>query len=162
AALDAHAEGVAGWRFHAGSQLLRALSIALHASDPRRSRLADLSPRVNRGLDLALAFLERNLARDVLVAEVAAAANLSGDYFPRLFRRRFDVSPMQHLMHLRLQEARRLLAGDPALAIEAAARAVGFDQPGYFSRLFRRHFGVTPGEFRLRLQPPLRGRRRGD
>ena len=50
------------------------------------------------------------------------------------------TSVAQHLI------ARRLLADGAPVA--EAARAVGFDDPGYFARLFRRCLGITPGAYR--------------
>jgi AraC family transcriptional regulator len=83
--------------------------------------------------------------------EVAAAAGLTEDYFTRLFRRELGMPPMQHLIRRRLTEARRLIAQDPGLSVSEAAKRSGFEDPGHFARLFRRHFGVAPREFRSRL-----------
>lgn len=53
------------------------------------------------------------------------------------------MSPLQYQKRLRLQEARRLMAGDGFDAAEAAFR-VGYESPSQFSREYRRMFGAPP------------------
>jgi AraC family transcriptional regulator, transcriptional activator of pobA len=59
-----------------------------------------------------------------------------------------EGSPMQVLLHRRLIEARRLLLYSD-LSVSDCCHQIGFDDPAYFSRLFRRHTGQSPREFRL-------------
>lgn len=59
-----------------------------------------------------------------------------------------EDSPMQVLLHRRLIEARRLLLYSD-LSIADCCHQTGFDDPAYFSRLFRRHAGRSPRDFRL-------------
>ena len=54
-------------------------------------------------------------------------------------------SPLQYLKHIRLDHARRLMAHDGYNA-STAARAVGYESPSQFSRVFKRLYGVTPVE----------------
>jgi AraC-like DNA-binding protein len=64
----------------------------------------------------------------------------------RLFRAERGISPLEHLEDLRVREAKRLLALDGFSVKEVAAR-VGFRDPYYFSRVFRRRAGCSPSAF---------------
>ncbi|HYE06649.1 MAG TPA: AraC family transcriptional regulator [Planctomycetota bacterium] len=112
----------------------------------------DAAPaRIDRRLAPGVAYLSANLARPLRIRDAAAACGLSEDWFSRRFRRVFGVPPMQHLVRLRLDEARRLLVADPLLPVAEAAKRCGFDDPGHFTRLFRRRHGLAPSAFRSRL-----------
>ena len=53
------------------------------------------------------------------------------------------MSPLQFQKHLRLQEARRLMISEKLDAAEAGFK-VGYEDPSYFSRDYKRHFGKPP------------------
>ena len=61
------------------------------------------------------------------------------------------VSPQQYLIDLRLRNARDLLISTD-LSISEVARSVGYDDPLYFSRLYRKHYGLSPRESRHALK----------
>jgi AraC-like DNA-binding protein len=82
--------------------------------------------------------------------DVAAAVGWSEDHFTRRFRAELGLPPMQHLIRLRLRALRRLLLEDDRIALAAAMRRCGFDDPDHGARLFRRQYGVSPRAFRSR------------
>jgi transcriptional regulator GlxA family with amidase domain len=86
-------------------------------------------------------------------APVAAMAKVSG-LAERTFKRRFQaakgLSPLEYVHTLRLEEAKHMLETG-ALSIEAIANEVGYEDAGFFSRLFRRHVGLTPAQYRKRF-----------
>jgi len=86
-------------------------------------------------------------------APVAAMVRLSG-IAERSFKRRFQqatgMSPLEYVHTLRLEEAKQMLeAGDEP--IEAIANEVGYEDAGFFGRLFRRHVSLTPAQYRKRF-----------
>jgi AraC-like DNA-binding protein len=138
-----------GGRLAATAGLLQLLSILLGADARRRHGGA----MPDRRMSAALAFLERNQTRPLLMADVAKVTGMSEDAFSRVFRQQLGRPPLQHLIRLRLSSARRLLVHEPNLPITDVAQRCGFDDPGHFTRLFRKHFGTPPGAFRTRLTP---------
>lgn len=86
-------------------------------------------------------------------APVASMVRLSG-LAERSFKRRFQqatgMSPLEYVHTLRLEEAKQMLeAGGET--IEAIANAVGYEDAGFFSRLFRRRVALTPAQYRRRF-----------
>ncbi len=86
-------------------------------------------------------------------APVAAMARLSGladRSFKRRFRQATGMSPLEYVHTLRLEEAKQMLeAGSET--IESIASAVGYEDAGFFSRLFRRRVALTPAQYRRRF-----------
>lgn len=84
---------------------------------------------------------------------VAAMIRYSG--IPeRSFKRRFEqatgMPPLEYVHTLRLEEAKQMLeAGSEP--VEAIANEVGYEDAGFFSRLFRRHVNLTPAQYRKRF-----------
>ncbi len=86
-------------------------------------------------------------------APVAAMVRLSG-LAERTFKRRFQqatgLAPLEYVHTVRLEEAKQMLeAGDAP--VEAVAREVGYEDAGFFNRLFRRKVGITPAQYRRRF-----------
>lgn len=84
---------------------------------------------------------------------VSAMTRLSG-LAPRTFKRRFQQStgmtPLEYVHSLRLEEAKQMLEAT-GLPIEAIANEVGYEDAGFFSRLFRRKVNLTPAQYRKRF-----------
>ena len=98
-------------------------------------------------LRAALDYVGDNLASDLSLAEIAAAANLSPYHFARAFKRSTGLAPHQYVVEQRIERAKALLANTGLSVGEVAAR-VGFSSPSHFARQFRRLVGVSPGSFR--------------
>ncbi|RMD78169.1 MAG: AraC family transcriptional regulator [Lentisphaerae bacterium] len=96
-----------------------------------------------------LAFLERGewMVGGTGVGELAAMARVSPEHFCRVFRAALGMSPQAYLQEQRLQRAETLLVHSD-LPVKQIAAAVGIEDAGYFSRLFRRHFLVSPRRYR--------------
>ena len=116
--------------------------------------LASLSRSVNRQestecseIRAAAAYLCEHFCQPLSLADCAAHLHLSVSRFSHLFTKTIGVSPYQYLLRLRLDRACELLL-HTELDIRHIAQLVGFDDPSYFSRLFRKRFVKTPGAFR--------------
>ena len=81
------------------------------------------------------------------ITQLAQAARLSPSRLAHLFRQEMGIAPMQYLEQIRIQRAQELLlvTGNP---IAQVAREVGFRDPFYFNRIFRKHCEVGPRAFR--------------
>ena len=81
------------------------------------------------------------------IPELAKIENLSHSRYVELFRRQMGMSPMAYLIKLRMQAACSLLENTD-IPVRRIARMVSYDDPHFFSKLFKRHVGVSPSEYR--------------
>ncbi|GAB6097229.1 hypothetical protein JCM14469_34830 [Desulfatiferula olefinivorans] len=112
-------------------------------------------PRPKRHTDAAVlkaqAFIERHLSGTILMDEVAAHVNMSLRNFKRRFKLATGESPLSYLQRLRMETARRVLERDDT-RIEDLALSVGYEDLGFFRKLFIRHTGVSPSDYRQRFR----------
>lgn len=101
----------------------------------------------DRRLRRALAYIHDNIAEDLFLEGIASEAAMSRFHFVRAFTRTLGRSPLQYVIHERMELAKLLLktTGTP---VGIVAAKVGYDDPSRFARHFKRHTGVTPAAFR--------------
>lgn len=102
----------------------------------------------------AVSFMQRNFQKDITLPALAKLVNLSVSSFYRKFMNEFKTPPMQWLLLLRIRKAGDFLLRSEMTIAEIAA-AVGFADPLYFSRQFRKITGFTPRNYRKRHRGPL-------
>lgn len=95
----------------------------------------------------AVRFMSEHLDEALTLARIASVAKLSPSRFSAVFRRETGSAPMAHFQRLRIQKACALLERSN-LGVSGVARAVGFEDPLYFSRVFRKATGLAPREWR--------------
>ncbi|MDN3556932.1 GlxA family transcriptional regulator [Halomonas maura] len=114
------------------------------------------SPRFDHG-DAAVERAQRWIAHHLdchsPVERMAAGSGASERSFQRRFLKATGYSPIQYVQALRLEEAKRLLERT-SRPIDAIAWAVGYEDPAFFRRLFKRQTGITPGGHRRKFHVP--------
>ncbi|MFE7033306.1 substrate-binding domain-containing protein [Streptomyces sp. NPDC057621] len=106
-----------------------------------------LPPRTKDVLDEALVFLYEHWRRPISRWQVAQAAGVSPDHLGKLFQQRYGLTVWEYLTRLRIRRAaERLRSSDDS--VQSVARAVGFRDRAYFSRVFRRVTGAAPHHYR--------------
>lgn len=98
-------------------------------------------------LEKEYGYLTAHPERAVSVSALAASAGYSTARFIELFRARWGTTPKDYLLSLRIARAQMLLHTTD-LPVKEIARRVGYDDPLYFSRLFRHRTGNSPGRER--------------
>jgi AraC family transcriptional regulator len=97
------------------------------------------------------AYIDENIARPILVGDLAAFTRLSPSYFFRAFKGSFGTPPHAYIIRRRMAHARLMLSGTDE-PLGQIALACGLADQAHFSRLFRRTAGVSPGVWRRALR----------
>lgn len=100
-----------------------------------------------RALEPTLTFLHQNSARKLTLKEIADHAGVSVSHLSALFKEQTGLSPMDYLIRYRMQRACVLLSVKSATVHEVAYE-VGYSDPYYFSRLFKKVIGIAPLHYR--------------
>jgi transcriptional regulator GlxA family with amidase domain len=94
-----------------------------------------------------------NYEKPDVIARLVERSALPKRTFDRRFKAATGYSPLAYVQALRIEEAKQILETSD-VAVDAVGRAVGYEDAASFRRLFRRHAGLGPGEYRRKLQPP--------
>ncbi|MDE6761465.1 MAG: AraC family transcriptional regulator [Lachnospiraceae bacterium] len=102
-------------------------------------------------IDLAVTYFNEHYNTDICIEEYAASRHMSTSWFIRNFRKYTGFTPMQYILEIRISNAESLLEATE-YNITEISRIVGYDNPLYFSRLFKRSKGLSPSEYRKRIK----------
>jgi two-component system response regulator YesN len=102
-------------------------------------------------IETAKQYIAAHLSSDLSVEELADYTGISGSYFCHLFKARCGMTFLEYVTRERLAAAKALLAGT-SYSISTICSAVGYRERRYFTKVFHKHFGLTPSEYRDRLR----------
>lgn len=95
----------------------------------------------------AVAYIEAEPARDLHLQHLAHTLNLSAGYLSALFHRETGKTVTEYVTHVRMETAAKVLRSTQ-LQIQTVAQHCGITDVNYFSKVFKKHFGVTPRQYR--------------
>lgn len=95
----------------------------------------------------SIAFINENLQKELSVDALAKRAFMNTDYYSRLFNDLFGIRPVNYIQSKRIERAQLLLTTTTNTIPEIADK-IGLSNLSYFSRLFKKITGKSPGEFR--------------
>lgn len=149
---EAESGGLGGELYAEGlSQAMAVHLLRYHSSLGRAAeRKIERGPKgapPQRALERAKEYVDDNLSKDLSLAGIAAAANLSERQLSRLFGEATGLSPHQYVIRERVEKAKGLLASTD-LPVGEVALLCGFAHQGHLARHFGRFVGTTPARFR--------------
>ena len=120
-------------------------SAAQHRSS--ESRTSEEQPADESRQEETLAYIAQHYMEDLAVKDIAGYLGYSEAYFCKLFKQSFGHSFVSYLTDYRMQKAEELMRTS-RLSIKEIGKTVGYPDPNYFTKVFRRVRGVSPSEFR--------------
>jgi len=102
-------------------------------------------------IDEACIYFSEHYNEEISIEEYAQAHNMSTCWFIRNFKQYTGSTPMQYILALRIANAEALLRNTQYNITEVAA-IVGYQNPLYFSRMFRKAKGLSPSEYRKQIK----------
>jgi signal transduction histidine kinase/AraC-like DNA-binding protein len=111
------------------------------------------SPQTSRLVKHAVAYLQTHHQRPISRQEIADSLGINQTYLSEIFQQELGLTPWDYLNRYRIKQAKSLLR-DGSRSVTEVADSVGFNDPSYFGRVFRRIVGCSPQAYRGR---PLSG-----
>lgn len=93
-------------------------------------------------------FIKLNLKENMTLKTLSNKACMSTASFYRFFKSELGMSPIEYVLNEKIKEAKKLLQ-NPDIQINEVCYLAGFDDANYFSRLFKKHEGITPKQYQL-------------
>lgn len=104
----------------------------------------------------SLEILKQHYNENLSLDEICGKVSVSKNYFCYLFKREVGMSVWNYLTRIRLNEAKELLEKTDLKSYEIAFQ-VGYDNPSYFSKLFKKYETVSPNEYREKTRKAEKG-----
>lgn len=107
--------------------------------------------RVVDEIHKAMLYFNEHYSDDISIDEYAQNNNVSVSWFIRNFKHCTGVTPMQYILSKRIYNAEILLQ-NPTYNVTEISQIVGYDNPLYFSRIFKKAKGLSPSEYRKSIK----------
>lgn len=95
-----------------------------------------------------ISYMQDHLTEDLPIEVLSAILGISPSYLCRKFKQLYNTSPIKYLIKLRMKKAQELLLTDPYLSIQSVAQQCGYHDTAYFCAEFKRHFRLTPTQYK--------------
>lgn len=112
-----------------------------------RNVLSKRAEKSNSIIENAKEYIKNNFSKDISLDDVSRVANISPYYFSKIFKEDTGENFIEYVTNIRIEKAKELLATTECSMKEICAM-VGYSDPNYFSRSFKKNVGVTPTEFK--------------
>ncbi|WP_284239512.1 helix-turn-helix domain-containing protein [Paenibacillus glycanilyticus] len=134
-------------------QLVTAYLLEMIALLGRRLQTGDEPGAQGRHPDInqMIAYIHEKYSDNLSISELAAECSLSVFRFIHKFKEVTGMTPMKYITEIRMNEAKKLLS-ESSLHVKEVAAVVGYDNPLYFSRIFRSTVGIPPSEYKKKFQ----------
>lgn len=97
-------------------------------------------------------YIKKHVAEPVTASVLADEFGLVAPYLSKLFKEYSGYSPAQYIQKMRIDQAKSLLESDRNFLAKDVAEMVGYPNPLYFSKVFKKNVGVYPSEYRRQYQ----------
>ncbi|WP_242847785.1 response regulator [Fervidicella metallireducens] len=115
--------------------------LAYEINNQRKGNFEGIIPKV-------LEFINNNYDKDISLQDTAKNVNLSYHYLSKIFKEEIGKSFIDYLTELRIEKSMKLLINQN-LSIKEICQSIGYNDPNYYCKAFKRVTGMTPTEYRL-------------
>lgn len=98
-------------------------------------------------------FMKVNYHKNITLDDLVELVHINKFYLIRIFKQEVGMSPIDYLIHVRIDEAQKMLR-NTNIAIADIAHLVGFQSPSHFSKTFRELSNLTPSQYRRQGNMP--------
>lgn len=108
------------------------------------------TPLIQKEMERAVHYFHENFPAEINICSYAAGLHMSTCWFIRSFKQYMGVPPQKYLTSIRINKAKELLESTNCPVSEIGS-IVGYDNPLYFSRIFKKQTGLSPATYRKAL-----------
>lgn len=98
----------------------------------------------------AVQYIREHFNENLSLDNVAQQIYISPYYLSHLFKEELEITFLEYLTRIRIEEGKKLLL-DRSWTILDISSQVGYDDPGYFSKVFKKNMGVSPSQYRKHM-----------
>lgn len=102
---------------------------------------------INTPIENAIEYIEKNFKENISLDEIASICNLSSCYFSKLFKKEIGVNYTTYINNKKIEYAKEILKTTDTPILNLSID-LGFEDCGYFIRVFKKNEGVTPKKYR--------------
>jgi len=147
-AVNAHTQKKAGWQITVKASLLKIIATLIeHETLELIDTSADKDNQKAIFTKTIMTHIHENYAEKITIDDLAKVANLSTQYFCKVFKSIFEKTAIEYINEYRIEKACLLLTQTDDKIIDVAF-SVGFDNFSYFIRKFKELKGITPSAYR--------------
>lgn len=130
---------------------IKSVTYRLLSDLSRAERQQNIASKGFRTIAQGISHLENDLKSEKTIKEISEMCHVSESTFRRLFKDYTGKSPIEYRVERRIEYAKKLLNTQAMTTLEVALET-GFDDPAYFCRVFKKHTGVTAGQYLRSLE----------
>lgn len=102
----------------------------------------------DRYVDICCEYVKFNYMKKITANDLAKVAMIEYSYLFRLFKAKFGISPGEYVINYKMRNAARLLK-ESDIGISETAAMVGYEDRAAFSKIFKKHYGVSPKNYKM-------------
>ncbi len=102
-------------------------------------------------LSFVHSYVQNHYFEEVDITTLSGMCGLVPEYFSRLYKKLYHMSPIEHVHKLRMQDAKKKLIFS-SMPISQISKSVGYNSPSHFGKLFKHQESMTPNQFRAMYQ----------
>ncbi len=112
--------------------------------------------RYNENTRKSIDYMERNFCSRVSLGDIAKAVSVNSSYLSRLFKNDTGINAMDYLNKIRMENSARLIS-EGKFTLKSIADKVGIQNYNHFFKLFKKYYGITPGEYKQKVEEDRSG-----
>lgn len=135
-------------RAYMTQMLLFIIRECMEKLNPMQSGYIFKSNNRNYVVKKIISYLNENYNEKISLDQIAHNMYLSPVYISKLFKEETGESPINYLIKIRLEKAKEILEKPESGSVKSIAKRVGYDDVYYFSKLFKKYYGMAPLHYR--------------
>ena len=118
--------------------------LAVEMADQKKSEIDGIIPKV-------LKYIKDNYDKNINLDDAAKSVNLSYHYFSKIFKDEMGKNFVDYLTEFRIEKSMEFLTKD-SYSIKEVCHKIGYNDPNYYCKIFKKVTGMTPTEYRTTIQ----------